>query len=46
MKSSVYAYAIGTFHMKEKISVFTVKDLARSSCDLKNGVRSQDEKWC
>jgi hypothetical protein len=31
MKSFVYAYAIGTSHMKEKINVFSVKDLARSS---------------
>jgi hypothetical protein len=29
MKSYVYAYAIGTSHIKKKIGVFSVKDLAR-----------------
>jgi hypothetical protein len=31
MKSSMYAYAIGTSHIKEKVNVFNVKDLARCS---------------
>jgi hypothetical protein len=49
MKSFAYAYAIDTFHIKEKVNVFSVKDLARSFCDLKNGVKSQNKqsniKW-
>jgi hypothetical protein len=45
MKNYVYAYAISTSHIKEKIGMFNVKDLVRSSCDLKNGVKSQDEQW-
>ncbi len=31
MKSYVYAYAIDTSHIKEKVNVFSVKDLARCS---------------
>jgi hypothetical protein len=31
MKSFAYAYAIGTFHIKEKVNVFNVKNLARFS---------------
>ncbi len=27
----MYAYAIGTSHTKEKVNVFNVKDLTRSS---------------
>ncbi len=30
MKSFAYAYAIGTFHIKEKINLFCDKDLTRS----------------
>jgi hypothetical protein len=30
MKSFVYAYVIGTFHIKKKINVFNDKDLPRS----------------
>ncbi len=43
MKSSAYAYVINTFHIKEKVNVFNVKDLTRSFCDLKNGVESWNE---
>ncbi len=31
MKSSTYAYVISTFDIKEKVNVFSVKDLARCS---------------
>ncbi len=40
MKFFMYAYAINISHVKEKVNVFSVKDLARSFCDLKNGVES------
>jgi hypothetical protein len=36
----MYAYAIGTSQTKDKVNVFSVKDLARSICDLNNGVKS------
>ncbi len=45
MKFFAYAYAIGIFHIKEKINVLNVKDLTRSFCDLKNGVKSRNEQW-
>jgi hypothetical protein len=38
MKINAYAYAIGISHIKEKVNVFSVKYLARSSCDIKNGI--------
>jgi hypothetical protein len=31
MKSFSYAYAIGTSHIKEKVNVFSVKDLENYS---------------
>jgi hypothetical protein len=37
------AYAIGTSHIKEKVNVFNVKDLAWSICDLNNGIKSWNE---
>jgi hypothetical protein len=43
MKSFMYTYAISTSHTKEKVNVFSVKDLARSICDLHNGIQSRDE---
>jgi hypothetical protein len=43
MKSFACAYAIGTFHTTEKINVLNVKDLARSICDLNNGIQFQNE---
>jgi hypothetical protein len=46
MKSFLYAYVIGNFHLKEKVNVFNVKDLARSFYDIKNGIEFQDEQWC
>jgi len=40
MKSFMYVYVIGNFHIEEKVNVFNVKDLAISFCDLKNGIES------
>jgi hypothetical protein len=44
MNFFVYAYAISISHIKEKVNVFSVKDLARTFCDLKNGVEFQNEQ--
>jgi hypothetical protein len=40
MKSSTYAYTIGTCHIKEKVKMFSVKDLTRSS-----KIISWSKKW-